>query len=112
MKLSIKESSDERGKLVFASYSGFTPRNTYWITGSTKTRGGHAHKKTRQILICMKGEIIIRTDKEDKSGTVLKENEWFYQDTNIFVWMDFSGPDDILLVMADAPYNPNDYIYE
>ena len=94
-------------------FKDIVEKNTYWITGVTGQRGSHAHKKTKQIIICVKGIINLRIKEEGKEKSLtLQENDHFFQDTNIFVWLNFSTSEDIVLVFADSPYDINDYIYD
>lgn len=113
MNIEIRKSEDDRGNLVSVHFPGFVPENIYWITGVKGERGGHAHKTIKQILFCLKGKIFIRIKtKNGKEKTfVLKKNEYFFLDTYVWAWMKFNSPYDILLALADAPHDRNDYIY-
>ncbi|MFZ5890629.1 MAG: WxcM-like domain-containing protein [Myxococcota bacterium] len=75
-------------------------------------RGAHAHRKCKQLLVCLRGSISVVTD----DGLNLQE---FVLDTPELalylppmVWgIQYKyAPDSMLLVMASDPYDPADYI--
>lgn len=79
-------------------------------------RGLHAHKKTKQIFICLKGSVtlrlsnykkiikIIKLKEDNKKGLVILKPTWL----EIF---NFSK-NCILLVLADREYCKSDYIFK
>lgn len=109
--------SDKWGKLVALEGNGDIPfhiRRVYYIYGVENgvRRGFHSHKKLQQILICVHGsvKILLKTPKKEEIVTLDKANEGLYIGPNIWREMyDFSS-DAVLLVLASAHYNENDYI--
>ena len=76
-------------------------------------RGGHAHYQTKQVLICIKGQIgVSLTDKESERYFILDENEYVYVPN--FVWdaQVFLTGEDVLLVLCSTSYDEKDYIYD
>lgn len=76
-------------------------------------RGEHAHYKTQQFLICLKGEIKVITHNGEsfdegllKEGdcTLIKAYHWDYQV--------FLTGNDVLLAICSTPFDLNDYILD
>ena len=76
------------------------------------TRGNHAHKKTDQLLICLKGEIEIFTElpnglkfnyilSNSRAGLFLPAEAWHFMNYK---------KNSIQLVCASQLYNENDYL--
>ena len=109
--------SDGRGNLIAIENPKDIPfeiKRIYYIygTGTDITRGKHAHKDLKQILICVHGSCKIRLDNGKEKEIVLldKPNEGLYIDNDIWREMfDFSS-DAVLLVLASRVYDENDYI--
>ncbi len=109
--------SDKWGKLVALEGNGNIPfhiRRVYYIYGVEDgvRRGFHSHKKLQQILICVHGsvKILLKTPKKEEIVTLDKANEGLYIGPNIWREMYDFSPDAVLLVLASAHYNENDYI--
>jgi len=78
-------------------------------------RGGHAHKKGFQILVCIKGKInfeIINKSKKFKFTLNEKNNFGYIIPSNH--WISFSSKikNSILLVMCTTKFDKKNYIYE
>lgn len=108
---------DKRGSLVAIEHNIDIPFNvlrTYYIYGTKKniSRGLHAHKKLKQILIAVSGSMSITCEYKNKKeyyrlnspekGILIEGMVW----REMF---DFS-PDCVLLVLANEHYNEQDYI--
>ena len=92
----------------------FDIKRIYYIydVNDNVIRGKHSHKKLHQMLICMNGSIDIRLEN------YFGEEKYTLNDPSIGLYV---GPDNwremsnftdngILLVLASAPYDENDYI--
>lgn len=106
---------DERGALVPIDFDKlpFTPKRIFYVKNAPRgeERGGHAHYSTKQILVCIQGEIEVTLDKGDSSSAVvLKENESVF--VNALVWDSqiYKTGDDILMSIASEAYDESDYI--
>lgn len=92
----------------------FDIKRVYYIFGTKPgvTRGEHAHRSLRQVVIAVSGKCKITLD----NGT-MREEIWLSRpeqglviDTMVWrVMTDFSD-DCVLLVLASEEYNPSDYI--
>ncbi len=108
---------DQRGSLIAIEGSTTIPfsiKRVYYIfdTKEGVRRGYHAHKKLKQVLICVSGscKILLDNGKEKKVITLDKPSRGFLLEP--FFWRemyDFSS-DCVLLVLASDHYNENDYI--
>lgn len=107
--------SDSRGSLtVMEQVVPYPIRRIYCIHNATGLRGGHRHKKNRQVLISVSGncEVFVNNGRVKKTfvldspakGLLLELEDWHTMDR-------FSG-DCVLLVLASEPYDVNDYIDE
>lgn len=108
---------DERGSLVALEGNKSVPfdiKRVYYIFGTQQgvARGFHAHKKLKQVAVCVTGKCRMELD----NGKV-KESVWLDSATNgvlieDMVWRemhDFSK-DCVLLVLASEHYDESDYI--
>ena len=109
--------SDERGSLsIIEKIADFDIKRVYYIYNTDgKQRGGHRHKKTKQLLVCINGSCDVFCENE------LKENNTFLLDSfekcllveakDWHTMQNFSK-DCVLLVLASEYYDQDDYIDE
>ena len=113
----FQQHGDERGQLVALEECRDIPfeiKRVYYLydTGENVTRGYHAHKNLKQILVCVKGSCKILLDNGKEKETVLLEKpyEGLYVTSNMWREMyDFSS-DAVLVVFASELYDEADYI--
>jgi dTDP-4-dehydrorhamnose 3,5-epimerase-like enzyme len=113
----VTELGDLRGSLV--SFEGaktvpFHIERVYCVFETKKgvSRGFHAHKKLKQLIVCITGKCRIVLD----NGTI-REDVWLDSPANgllveDMIWRemhDFSD-DCVLVVIADQHYDETDYI--
>jgi len=117
IKYVFKPHGDERGQLVALEEFKDIPfeiKRVYYMydTLLNVTRGFHAHKNLKQILICIHGSCKIRLDngKEKKVVPLEKPYEGLFVDNNIWREMYDFSEDAVLLVLASELYDENDYI--
>jgi dTDP-4-dehydrorhamnose 3,5-epimerase-like enzyme len=108
---------DERGSLIVLENNHNIPfdiKRVYYIfeTKAGVRRGLHAHKKLKQLAICVHGSCKLLLD-DGKSKEVIELNS---NDKGLtiepLIWhemYDFS-PDCVLMVLANDYYNESDYI--
>jgi len=106
---------DWRGDLTPLEFSDlpFVPQRLFIVKNVEKgiKRGEHAHHKTRQFLICIRGEIKVVTHNGIKyDETVLIEGQTALIEPYHWDWQEFLTGDDILLVVCSTPFDLNDYI--
>lgn len=92
----------------------FPVERVYYIFGTQPgvRRGRHAHRKLRQMMVCLTGRCTVLLD----NGKVREEVEIARNDRGLMidpmVWHEMYGfsSDCVLLVLADAWYDEADYI--
>ena len=111
--------SDPRGNLTVAEENidlPFDLKRAYWITDVPKdgSRGGHAHKRLKQVLIAVHGSFTVTLDngKEKKKYLLDKPTEGLLIDTEIWRTLDDFSAGAVCLVLASELYEPEDYLYE
>lgn len=86
----------------------------YYIWGTEKNaiRGRHAHKKLKQLIVCLSGSCDFSMDngRERKEFHLDRPTQGLYVED--FVWREFTNfsPDCIVMVLASAHYDETDYI--
>jgi dTDP-4-dehydrorhamnose 3,5-epimerase-like enzyme len=113
----FKVIGDSRGSLIAIEGEKTIPfdiKRIYYIfdTKSDVTRGKHAHRNLKQILICINGSCEIRLDDgiHSKLLTLNHLTKGLYIDSMIWREMLNFSPDCVLMVLADHYYDEEDYI--
>jgi dTDP-4-dehydrorhamnose 3,5-epimerase-like enzyme len=111
MLIEIKQKSDDRGDLSVIEKLPFKVKRVYWIKGNNKKRGEHAHHKTTQCLICIKGKCKINLDDGKEKSEILLDTDKKGLIVKPYIWhsMEFEN-DSILLILASKEYKEKDYI--
>ncbi len=115
--ITFQSHGDDRGQLVALEEMKnipFSIKRVYYMFDTTAgiTRGCHAHKLLDQVLICVHGSCKVRLDNGLEKATVTldKPFEGLYISNAMWREMfDFSA-DAVLLVIASALYDEDDYI--
>lgn len=108
---------DERGELFPIEMNNvpFSPKRVFVISGVPKnsTRGNHAHFKTNQYIICIKGKILIGIDDgERKEEKIINQGESILIPNMVWDYQKFLTGEDILLSLCDTSYDEKDYILD
>jgi dTDP-4-dehydrorhamnose 3,5-epimerase-like enzyme len=112
----LTSASDLRGRLAAVEFAGlpFVPRRLFSVYGvpDESVRGAHAHRECSQLLVCVAGAVSsIADDGRSRQefrltspavGLLVPPMVWGMQ-------YRFS-PDAVLIVLAELPYDPGDYI--
>lgn len=111
------EHGDERGTLISLEQMKNVPfeiKRVYYMFDTVKgvRRGFHAHKKLKQILICVKGNCKIHLDNSVETEEVIldKPNKGLVIESNIWREMYDFSEDAVLMVLASELYDESDYI--
>lgn len=116
-KLEFSNLGDARGDLVSLEALKNIPfdiKRVYYLvkTKTNESRGFHAHKNLKQILICLSGRCRIVLDNGFEREEVVLNS--FVQGILIesMIWREMHDftEDCVLLVLASDYYNENDYI--
>jgi len=113
----IPQRGDARGGLSVAELGGALPfpvRRVYWIHGTTPgvSRGFHAHKKLRQLCVCVTGSVRMSLFDGGREESIVLDTFTKGLLIGPGLWRemhDFS-PDCVLMVFANAEYDEADYI--
>jgi dTDP-4-dehydrorhamnose 3,5-epimerase-like enzyme len=113
----IPQYGDARGQLSVAELGEALPfpvRRAYWIHGNKPgvSRGFHAHKKLRQLCVCVAGSVRLSLFDGRREESVVLDSSARGLLIGPGLWRemhDFS-PDCVLMVFADAEYDEADYI--
>ncbi len=108
---------DERGRLV-ALEKGcnlpFDVRRVYYIfgTGPNVTRGCHAHKNLKQMLVALSGRVDVTCEYRDRKETFTLDDPASGLFIEGMVWRTMTGftPETVLMVLASEYYSEADYI--
>ena len=92
----------------------FEVKRIFYVFGvhNQNDRGKHSHYKTKQVLICLSGEIIVKCDDGYRKNTwkLNKPNQALYIPEMIWVEQAYVDEDSVLLVLANTRYSESDYI--
>ena len=113
----IPQRGDARGQLAVVELGGVLPfvvRRVYWIHGTKPgvSRGFHAHKKLRQLCVCVAGSVRLSLFDGRREESVVLDSSAKGLLIGAGLWRemhDFS-PDCVLMVLADAEYDEADYL--
>lgn len=113
----LQRHGDERGSLISLEDEKNVPfpiRRVYYqfATKPGVRRGLHAHKSLRQMVIAVRGSCRFLLDNGDEKVELLLDNPAQGLLLEGMIWRemyDFSE-DCVLMVLADAHYDENDYI--
>lgn len=115
-KYKIESYGDFRGELNPFEFHElpFRPLRIYVLknTKSNTTRGQHAHKNLKQLIICLSGSVDILLDDGANRETYNLTQESDGLLIEGIVWRELSNfsKNCIVLVFADKPYMESDYI--
>ena len=116
-KVDLVSHGDSRGQLVAIEEYDEIPfkiKRVYYIydTNSDVTRGCHAHRTLKQLLVCVSGncKIILDDGKESQIVLLDKPNEGILICDTIWREMFDFSKDAVLLVLASDIYDEKDYI--
>ena len=115
--IDIPQRGDSRGQLAVAELGGVLPfaaRRIYWIHGTAPgvSRGFHAHRKLRQLCVCVAGSVRLSLFDGRREESVVLDSSAKGLLIGPGLWREMHdlSPDCVLMVFADAEYDEADYI--
>ena len=110
---------DPRGNLTVAESLKNVPfdiKRAYWVydVSGGESRGGHAHKRLKQLVIALSGSFHVTLDNGRERQSYLLNHPWQGPIIETGVWRtldDFSSGA-VCLVLASELYEEDDYIYD
>jgi dTDP-4-dehydrorhamnose 3,5-epimerase-like enzyme len=75
------------------------------------TRGGHAHRSQRHLLICLAGKVVVdvRVEGDHRSFVLDQPQTGLLVESECGARKPFAADGSILVGLASAPYDRNDY---
>jgi len=108
---------DVRGSLSFGDFENIVPFpvGRYFLVfgvAPDEVRGGHAHRRLRQFLICVHGACHILADDGEARREFVLNHPTIGLELPPLCWSVQSNftSDGVLLVLASDRYDPDDYI--
>jgi len=115
--ITIPNHVDERGELCFlevANIIDFDIKRVYYITNIPRSaeRGHHAHKKLRQLMIAIGGNLNIELDdgKQKYNFLLSSPNQALYVPAGYWRVLKFNDKNASCFVLASEGYDEGDYI--
>lgn len=109
--------ADLRGNLTHAElgqYLPFQPKRFFLVfdVPNEKIRGSHAHHELHELLICVKGSVIVTLDNGSESRQLLLNDPTVMLHLRPKTWTtQYSySSDAVLMVLCSHPYEAEDYI--
>ena len=111
--------TDPRGNLTVAEGCDAVPfdiKRAYWVydVPGGESRGGHAHKRLRQLVVALSGSFTVTLDNGSERRTVLLNHPWqgLLIETNTWRTLDDFSSGAVCLVLASDHFEEEDYIYD
>jgi len=111
----IKTYKNEEGSLTPIEFKDlpFEPKRVFYITNvpANNVRGCHAHYTTQQLLVCVRGSIMVKLDYGGYADEIpLKANESVFCDRMVWDEQKYLSEDSILMSICSTEHDPKDYI--
>ncbi|MDD7317588.1 MAG: FdtA/QdtA family cupin domain-containing protein [Prevotella sp.] len=117
--IELQKVTDPRGNLTVAEGCRQIPfeiARTYWVydVPGGESRGGHAHKRLRQLIVATSGSFTVTLDNGREQKKYLLNHPWqgLLIDTGIWRTLDDFSSGAVCLVLASRRYEEEDYIYD
>jgi oxalate decarboxylase/phosphoglucose isomerase-like protein (cupin superfamily) len=92
----------------------FDVKRVYYLfdVPSGAKRGGHAHKKLKQVLIAISGsfDVVLKNGKSKEIVTLNRPDKGLLIENNIWRELDNFSSGSVCLVLASEEFSENDYI--
>tara|TARA_Y100000034_G_scaffold61213_1_gene74324 strand:- start:1248 stop:1664 length:417 start_codon:yes stop_codon:yes gene_type:complete len=115
--IKLKTHVEPDGNLVpieFDEDIPFKVKRIFYVYGvhDQLDRGQHGHHNTKQVLICLNGEVEVMCDDgyERKTWILNNPSDALYIHELIWDEQIYTSNDTVLLVLSNTSYNPKDYI--
>ena len=117
--IELPKVTDTRGNLTVAEGAGLVPfsiKRVYWVydVPAGESRGGHAHKRLKQLVVALSGSFTVTLDNGYERRTVLLNHPWqgLLIDVNTWRTLDDFSSGAVCMVLASEHFEEEDYIYD
>ncbi|MBM3431056.1 MAG: WxcM-like domain-containing protein [Bacteroidetes bacterium] len=117
--LNFNKISDERGNLTYIQFPDHLPfkiKRVYWIydVPSGQTRGGHAFKTQKEVVICLSGsvEVYVTDGKIEESYALNRPFTALYVPSMTWRQLRNFSTNSVVMILNSSYYNEEDYIHE
>jgi len=112
--LDLQNIPSPSGDLHIFEDKGFNIKRVFVLSNlkNSTSRGYHAHKLTDQVLVCLKGKIIVHTETPNgilQEFSLDSPQKGLFIPAEIWHYMTYL-PDTIQMVLASELYNEDDYL--
>jgi dTDP-4-dehydrorhamnose 3,5-epimerase-like enzyme len=114
--IEMPTAADDRGLLTPFEFAAlpFIPNRAFIVhdVPAGARRGGHAHQREKQRLVCLAGRIGVRlvAGKDDENIILDSPGRALFIDSGVWAEQQYLDPGSCLLVLASEPYDRRDYI--
>ncbi len=110
--LDLQTIVDGRGKLVVIEKLDFPIKRAYFLKDVTRTRGGHAHRECKRLMIAVNGSFNLTMRNKTGYTDFIMKDPSRGQIIEPLTWCELSDftPDAICLVLASQEHDEADVI--
>ena len=113
----LQHNIQDMGTLSYVEFKdlNFQPKRMYLIHGvpAGEVRGKHGHKRDKQYLVCVQGELKVRlVTKEGETFHTLKKGDSLFVDTYTWGEQTYVTGSEVMLVLCSTEFDQDDYIYD
>lgn len=106
---------DQRGSLTLMTFDevGFSVARTFVVSAPRDAvRGGHAHRRVRQVLFRANGTIDVDVSHRGARAriTLDEARPAMLIEAGVWAQQTYVDDDSTLIVFADGPYEPGEYV--
>lgn len=113
--INLPNVEDDRGVLTAVEGGRDLPfdvRRVFFLHGVKASRGGHAHRKSRQFLVPVAGHFEVKVSDGDHSTVydLRDPHRGLYVPPMLWVDLDHFSRGAVCLVLTDTPYDEAEYL--
>ena len=109
---------DARGALLPLEFDAlpFVPRRVVVVheVPAQALRGGHGHRRGRQLLVCIHGAVRVRMvrSRESAAVTLVPGGPGLLLEAGVWAEQSYVGEGAAMVILASEPFDPESYFFE
>lgn len=109
---------DSRGALLPLEFDAlpFAPKRVVVVheVPAGAVRGGHGHRRGRQMLACIRGAVHVRMVRPPETATVtlVPGGAGLLLEAGVWAEQSYAGEGAAMLMLASEPFDPESYFFE